>query len=130
MKDPQYCTKISSSLHDDDGFPWFHHCGPYKSSCAFVGCTFQQFFSSQYSPFEPTVAAKPNPAIASMAAALPDSISMQALLNQTQDVQNEIMLNQMKLHYPLGPRTSRIVPCRRIRAGISWSIYQKSYPRI
>jgi hypothetical protein len=50
--------------------------------------------------FTPTIAT--NPAIASVVAAPPDSISMQALLNQTRDVQNEIMLNQMKHQYPLG----------------------------
>jgi hypothetical protein len=45
-----------------------------------------------------------NPAIASAVAAPPDSISTQALLNQTRDVQNEIMLNQMKRQYPLGAK--------------------------
>jgi hypothetical protein len=49
---------------------------------------------------KPTIAT--NPVIASVVAAPPDSISMQALLNQTRDVQNEIMLNQMKHQYPLG----------------------------
>jgi hypothetical protein len=52
----------------------------------------------------PTIAT--NPAIAFMVAA-PDSISTHALLQQTRDVQNEIMINQMKHQYPLG--TSQLI---------------------
>jgi hypothetical protein len=48
-----------------------------------------------------TVLSTPTVATASLAAA-PDSISTQALLQQTTDVQNEIMVDRMKHLYPIG----------------------------